>query len=191
MAVTAAVAARWTAALDRSVALATAAGHTMLLNALALNLTALGSAPVIALAAVAVAAYAISAGRPRIVLAVLWTPLAFATNEVMKLLVHHPRPTSAMIALPDSFGFPSGHSAAASALYLTLALVAAGAEPRPAVRRLLIGLGVGIALVVAWSRVYLGVHYLSDVVGGLLLGSAGAVAAAGYVTASRRPPPDA
>jgi undecaprenyl-diphosphatase len=72
---------------------------------------------------------------------------------------------------------------AASALYVTLALIAAGTERRTGPRRLLIASGVAVALLVAWSRVYLGVHYLSDVIGGLLVGSAGALVAARAVTA--------
>jgi membrane-associated phospholipid phosphatase len=181
LAVTTVVAAGWAAGLDRWVAADATTGRAPLFSSLALNFTALGSAPVITLIALSVVVYALSTGRPRILLAVLWTPLAFLMNELMKLLVHHPRPTTPMIALPDSYGFPSGHSVAASALFLTLALIAAGSERRGGPRRLLIGMGLGIALLVAWSRVYLGVHYLSDVVGGLLLGSAGAVAAAEYV----------
>jgi undecaprenyl-diphosphatase len=89
----------------------------------------------------------------------------------------------AIITLPPSYGFPSGHSVAASALFLTLALVAAQ-SPNPGVRRLLVGAAIGIALLVAWSRVYLGVHYLTDVMGGLLLGTAGALAASRLATVS-------
>jgi undecaprenyl-diphosphatase len=178
------VAAGWIAGLDQSVAADAATGRTPLFNSLALNFTSLGSAPVVTVLALSAAAYAVSTARPRLLLAVLWTPLAFALNELMKLLVHHPRPTTPLIALPDSYGFPSGHSVAATALFLTLALVVAGGERRRGPRRLVIGIGVVIPLLVGWSRVYLGVHYLSDVVGGLLLGSAGAVAAAGFVPAS-------
>lgn len=171
------VGAGWTAALDRAITLAAASGRTPLQNALAVNLTALGSAPVVTLLAVGAAAYAVSAGRPRLVLAVAWTPLVFLTNEVLKLLVHHPRPTVAMIALPPSYSFPSGHTAASSALFLTLAFMATAVERRAGPRRLLIGMGLTLALLVAWSRVYLGVHYFTDVCGGLLLGAAGALIA--------------
>jgi undecaprenyl-diphosphatase len=90
----------------------------------------------------------------------------------------------AIITLPPSYGFPSGHSVASSALFLTFALVAASRSPHPGARRLLVGAGITIAVLVAWSRVYLGVHYLTDVVGGLLLGSAGALAASRLADAS-------
>jgi membrane-associated phospholipid phosphatase len=176
-ALAAVVAAGWTAALDRAVTLAAAGARTPLRNTLAVNLTSLGSAPVVTLIAVGAAAYAVSAGRPRLVLAVAWTPLVFLTNEALKLLVHHPRPTVAMIALPPSYSFPSGHTAASSALFLTLAFMATAVERRAGPRRLIVGMGLALALLVAWSRVYLGVHYFTDVCGGLLLGAAGALIA--------------
>jgi len=177
-ALTAAVAAGWTESLDRAVTVAAVAGRTAFLSEVAVNVTALGSAPVVTLIAILAAAYGFVVRRPRLVLALAWTPLAFLLNEVMKLLVRNPRPVEAIIGLAPSYGFPSGHSVAASALYLTLALVAAARSPHPGVRRLLVGAGVAIALLVAWSRVYLGVHYFTDVCGGLLLGSAGALGAA-------------
>jgi membrane-associated phospholipid phosphatase len=180
----AAVAAGWTTALDQAVAVGAATHRTPLQNAVAINATALGSAPIVMLIALIVAAYAIASARPRIVLALTWTLAAFLLDNVLKLLFHHPRPTVAMIALPDSFSFPSGHAMAASALYVTLALIAAGGERRTGPRQLLIASGVAVALLVAWSRVYLGVHYLSDVIGGMLIGSAGAIVAARAVTAN-------
>lgn len=175
---TAAVAAGWTASLDQATAVAAAVHRTAFQSDVAINVTALGSAPVVVIIAVVAAAYAVAAGRPRVVLALAWTPLAFLLDSAIKLLVRHPRPTVAMIALPPDFSFPSGHAVAASALYVTLALLAAGVERRAGPRRLLVASGVVVAALVAWSRVYLGVHYLTDVVGGLLLGSAGAVMAA-------------
>lgn len=180
----AAVALGWTAALDRAATSAAIANRTSLLSEVAVNVTALGSAPVVTLIAALATAYGLVVRRPRLALALLATPLAFGVNEVMKLLMRQARPMEAMIALPPSYGFPSGHSVASSVLFLTLALVAAAHSPNPGVRRLLVGAGIGIALLVAWSRVYLGVHYLTDVVGGLLLGSAGAVAASRLATGS-------
>ncbi len=172
-----AVTAGWTAPLDQAVTMVVAGHRSAFLNTVAINLTALGTAPVVTLFALLVAAYALASGRPRIVLALLWTPLSFFLDNGLKLLFHHPRPSEAIIAIPDSYSFPSGHAVAASALYITLALLAARGERRQRPRPFLVWAGILTALLVAWSRVYLGVHYLSDVVGGLLLGGAGAVAA--------------
>lgn len=186
-AVSIAVTAGWTQPLDQAVVMSVAGHRTDLLNNLAVNLTALGSAPVVTLITLCVALYAFASGRQRIVLALLWTPLSFLLDDVLKLLFQHPRPTEALIAIPDSYSFPSGHAVAASALYITLALIAARSEQRRRPRRIIVVTGVSIAVLVAWSRVYLGVHYLTDVIGGLLLGGAGAIAASGVVnrTASR------
>jgi undecaprenyl-diphosphatase len=173
-----AVTAGWTAPLDQAVVMSVAGHRTDLLNNLAINLTALGSAPVVTLIVLCVTLYAFAAGRQRVVLALLWTPLSFLLDDVLKLLFQHPRPTEAIIAIPDSYSFPSGHAVAASALYITLALIAAQNERRQRPRRIIVATGVSIAVLVAWSRVYLGVHYFSDVIGGLLLGVAGSVAAA-------------
>lgn len=178
-----AVTAGWTAPLDQAVIVAVAGHRTDVLNNLAVNLTALGSAPVVAIVALITALYAVASGRPRFVLALLWTPLSFFFDSGLKLVFQHPRPTEAIIAIPDSYSFPSGHAVAASALYVTLALAAATRERRLRPRRVLVWGGVLIAMLVAWSRVYLGVHYFSDVVGGLLIGSAGALGATGLIQA--------
>lgn len=172
-----AVTAGWTVPLDQAMVAAVAGHRTDLLNNLAINVTSLGSAPVVVFIALFVMLYALASGRQRVVLALFWTPLSFFLDNVLKLVFQHPRPTQAIIAIPDSYSFPSGHAVAASALYITLALIGAHGERRQRPRSILIWSGVVVAVFVAWSRVYLGVHYFSDVIGGLLLGGAGSVAA--------------
>lgn len=172
-----AVTAGWTVPLDQATVAAVAGHRTDVLNNLAINVTSLGSAPVVVFIVLLVTLYALASGRQRVVLALFWTPLSFFLDNVLKLVFQHPRPTQAIIAIPDSYSFPSGHAVAASALYITLALIAAHGERRQRPRRILIWSGVVVAVFVAWSRVYLGVHYFSDVIGGLLLGGAGSVAA--------------
>jgi len=79
------------------------------------------------------------------------------------------RPTINPIAETLGPSFPSGHSATAAAFYAAAALVLG--RRRPALgRALLAGGAVFIAVLVAGTRVMLGVHWLTDVIGGLLLG---------------------
>ena len=90
-------------------------------------------------------------------------------NNAVKGVVDRPRPTLSQLVTPIGSSFPSGHSAAAAAAYAAIAIVLAR-DRSPSVRR---GMAIGavtIAMVVAWSRVFLGVHWYSDVIGGLALG---------------------
>jgi membrane-associated phospholipid phosphatase len=93
-------------------------------------------------------------------------------DDVVKSTVGRSRPTFAHpVETLTSFSFPSGH-----ALGSTVgvgALLLAGLPWLPAVlRRPAIALGVVIVLLVGYARVGLGVHYVSDVVGGWVLGAA-------------------
>jgi undecaprenyl-diphosphatase len=97
----------------------------------------------------------------------LATVLKEATDRVRPALADPA--IDALAATPDSASFPSGHAAVAFA-----AAVAVGVVHRRALWPLL-----GLAAVVALSRVYLGVHYWSDVVAGGALG-----ALAGYAVAT-------
>ena len=88
---------------------------------------------------------------------------------VTKLIVARPRPTIEHLSHLTSLSFPSEHTTQAAAVYLTMAIMLSkGLNYRW--RQLLIALAVLLALSVAWSRVYLAVHYPTDVIAGLLLG---------------------
>lgn len=74
-----------------------------------------------------------------------------------------------------SGSFPSGHSMLSAATYLTLAMLIASLETRNATKGLILGLAVVLTLTIGLSRIYLGVHWPSDVLGGWALGSAWAL----------------
>jgi undecaprenyl-diphosphatase len=76
----------------------------------------------------------------------------------------------------SSTSFPSGHSMASSSLYLTLAFVGSRGRTRRRHRMAIVGTAAAIAGVIGATRVYLGVHWPTDVLGGLALGTAWACA---------------
>lgn len=87
----------------------------------------------------------------------------------VKDLVARVRPTLEPAAQALGASFPSGHTSTAAAFYACAALLLARRRARPT-RAALAGAAVGIALAVACSRVFLDLHWLSDVIGGLALG---------------------
>jgi undecaprenyl-diphosphatase len=95
---------------------------------------------------------------------------AMLIADVVKLLTSRPRPAVEHLQAVGGSSFPSAHTMQASAFWLALALTLRARTARRRVLWLAIGGAVLVALVVAWSRVYLGVHYPSDVVAGLVLG---------------------
>jgi membrane-associated phospholipid phosphatase len=134
-------------------------------------ITHLGDWPVVPLIAIPILLYELRR-RPNLSL-VLFLVLVFAGDKivtnVVKDLVDRARPTLNPIAQTLGPSFPSGHSATAASFYAALALILArGRSAR--VRALLAGAAGGIAVAVASSRVLLDVHWLSDVVAGLMLG---------------------
>ena len=92
-----------------------------------------------------------------------------ALPSVVKLIVARPRPTIEHLVHLTSLSFPSEHTTQAAAIYLTIAIVLSMGLAR-GWRELVVVLAVLIAVAVAWSRVYLGVHYPTDVIAGLALG---------------------
>ncbi|HKC11745.1 MAG TPA: phosphatase PAP2 family protein [Vicinamibacteria bacterium] len=124
----------------------------------------------------------------------LWLVLGLTTlglEEGLKLLMARPRPHLWVAQIQQSgFAFPSGHALASATFYPLLARDVASGWPRA--RLLAWGLAVGLALFIGVGRLYLGVHWPSDVLAGWALG-AGQTALGLRLLERRRipPPPDA
>ncbi|HUQ13300.1 MAG TPA: phosphatase PAP2 family protein [Novosphingobium sp.] len=100
-------------------------------------------------------------------------------NSLIKDLIGRPRPTI-VPHLTEAGGssFPSGHSFNSAVVYIAIALAFAAMSPRQSVRLTIVLSAVLISLTVAFSRVWLGVHFPSDVIAGWLGGAGWALLAA-------------
>ncbi|WP_235912778.1 phosphatase PAP2 family protein [Croceibacterium salegens] len=98
--------------------------------------------------------------------------LGWAVDGGIKALVGRPRP-EIVPHLTEAAGasFPSGHSFNSAVVYIAIALAFATLSARQTVRFTIIGTAIALSLVIAWSRVWLGVHFPSDVIAGWLGGA--------------------
>ena len=94
-----------------------------------------------------------------------------ATYRVTTSIVERERPdVERLESLPVDASYPSGHTAAAVALYGGLLLLLASRFDNAVVRISAVVLGVAIPLFVSWARMYRGMHHPTDVAAGLLMG---------------------
>lgn len=89
-------------------------------------------------------------------------------NEILKTIFHRARPTIHRIVDANGFSFPSGHSMAAFSLYGVIAFLLWRHLSTSMGRGLLIIFSIFMIIMIGVSRIYLGVHYPSDVLGGFL-----------------------
>ena len=137
-----------------------------------MHLSGLGSGAVVTLVCVISVTFLCLAGRWRY--AALVVACAVGTLLVMMMLkgiYDRPRPTIVTpIDQPGDESFPSGHSMISSALYPTLAVLIARALPTRRLRVFTVACGVFMAGMIGISRLYLGVHYPTDVLAGWTVG---------------------
>lgn len=95
-------------------------------------------------------------------------------------LVHRERPSvQRMESLLPMSSYPSGHVGASTALYLAFILLASRVE-RVGLRRAVTAVGAAVPLLVAFSRLYEGMHHVSDIVVGMAGGASCAILAYGW-----------
>lgn len=161
---------KWVVAVDEAILLGVRRWESALMTRLMRTLTRMGDPAAwvvvgLALGAIAGARYALLLGTG--------AGLAVACSQILKRLFCRPRPTTgmrglaALVAIPDRFSFPSGHTAAAFGVAAALA----GGNSGIAWVTLILAFGIGI------SRIYLGAHYPLDVAAGMLVGAASGLVA--------------
>ena len=141
------------------------------------DITALGGVAVLTLVTISAAIYLLLKKRKDLL---LYLAAAAVTGTVLSNLLKtgfsRPRPD----VVPHEIvvytaSFPSGHSLVAAVLYLTLGVLLAEAQARYRIKIYILAIAVAVTLLVGISRIYLGVHWPSDVLAGWLAGTAWAI----------------
>jgi undecaprenyl-diphosphatase len=142
------------------------------LHGAALDITALGSATVLGLAVFAVCGFLALQGLQRYALFVLVSSLGgWFLNAALKAVFSRPRPDIVPhLREVMTLSFPSGHALTSAAVYLTLGVLLMRVARRPLARFYCLGVAMLATVLVGSSRVYLGVHYPTDVLAGWLIG---------------------
>jgi len=141
------------------------------------DITALGGHVVLTLVTLATLAYLLmTRKRSAALLVVAAVGGGMLLSTVLKMGFERPRPD----LVPHgtrvyTASFPSGHAMLSAVTYLTLGALLARVQPNRRLKAYLIGLAVTLTIMVGASRIYLGVHWPSDVLAGVALGLAAGV----------------
>jgi undecaprenyl-diphosphatase len=139
---------------------------------LARDATALGGLGWLAFFTLVIAGFLWLDGKHRLVVFLLAaTGSGGAVSQALKMLFARERPDVVPhLSQVMTSSFPSGHSLLSAVVYLTLGVMVAAAVPRTSQKIYALTIAVLITLVVGGSRIYLGVHYPTDVLAGWLAG---------------------
>jgi undecaprenyl-diphosphatase len=141
------------------------------------DLTALGGTAILALVVLAAVGYLALTGHPRMIAFLVFAIVGgLLLSLLLKAGFDRPRPDF----LPHgqhvyTASFPSGHSMNAAVVYLTLGAILARAHARRALQVYVLALAIFITALVGLSRLYLGVHWPTDVLAGWTAGAAWAL----------------
>ena len=156
------------------------------------DVTALGGVPVLGFVSLAVAGFLALSGKLRSLVLVLGATLGgLVISLLLKEGFARPRPDVVPhLTQTLTASFPSGHAMLSAVVYLTLGLQLTALVPRRRLKTYVLVIALLLTVLIGLSRVYLGVHYPTDVLAGWAAGLAWAVASALVAHALRRRSPE-
>jgi undecaprenyl-diphosphatase len=141
------------------------------------DVTSLGSMVVLGIVTLAVVGYLLLAGKP----AVAWLMLiavagGIVLSDLLKFAFGRARPdVVAPLARVFTTSFPSAHATLSAIAYLTIGAILARSQPSSTLSLYFMSLAAFLTLLIGASRIYLGVHYPTDVLAGWCIGAAWAL----------------
>lgn len=140
---------------------------------MARDFTSFGGEAVLTFVLLAAAGFLFLKGNYRTILLLFAATIGGGTlSNFLKLHYDRPRPDLvSALAYTTTQSFPSGHALLAAATYLTLGALLAQVQPNHALRAYLMFLAILLTFMVGVSRIYLGVHWPTDVLAGWTIGA--------------------
>ncbi len=141
------------------------------------DITSLGSIIVLGIITFAVVGYLFLASKPAVAGLMLIAVLGgIVLNDLLKFAFARPRPDFVThVARVFTTSFPSGHATLSAITYLTIAALLARTYPSYTMGLYFISLAIFLTALIGVSRIYLGVHYPTDILGGWCIGGAWAL----------------
>lgn len=140
------------------------------------DVTALGSFAFLFFVLIAAVAYLVITERRGLALHMAAAVIGGQViSTVLKNAFDRPRPEIPHAARVFTTSFPSGHAMLSAVTFLTLGTILARATPDPSLKRYFLTLAIFLTVMVGLSRIYLGVHYPTDVLAGWCVGAAWAI----------------
>jgi membrane-associated phospholipid phosphatase len=117
-------------------------------------------------------AWRIPEWRSRVILSIVSVLVCWAAADYFQRFFSRPRPAHWVVKHELSFSYPSSHATIATGFYVLWAGLLYTSELPEKPRKVAAGLLLILAVAICWSRLALGAHYLTDLIGGALLGFA-------------------
>ena len=150
------------------------ANRSPTMDSIMIEVTALGTGMVVLMIVVVAALFlALSERKYSAILLLVAAGGGLLLNGALKIGFDRPRPSIFLPAVHAvSSSFPSGHAMSSAIVYGTVAYLAARLQRRRWARWLVMAFALAVIVLISFSRMYLGVHYPTDVVAGVVIGLA-------------------
>ena len=158
---------------DTLITRAIQSGHSDTRDYVAFLITTLGNGVFLTLLCVASACFLYRYKRPRAALFSLLTLLGLPLNMLLKEIVHRPRPTNSLVRIlfyERGDSFPSGHAMGSTIVYGFLAYLTWTYITDLARRRFWTAVLIVTPIAISFSRIYIGAHWFSDIIGAWIFG---------------------
>jgi undecaprenyl-diphosphatase len=144
------------------------------IDGVAIDLTAMGSGVVLSILVGIFGLFFVLQRKYRTALQLVFASAgAGVVTHLLKSYFERSRPAVAFrVVEVHGFSYPSGHSLASAAVYFSIAIVLSKSFRSPAAKAVIHSIFLALILLIGFTRIYLGVHFFSDVTAGILLGIA-------------------
>lgn len=128
----------------------------------------LGSATILIL--ICIILYILLKDKKMALIIMLNLAIVYLLNVIIKMIIARPRPDMLRLVYETGYSFPSGHAMVATGFYGFLIYIANKKIKNKALRRCITILLTLLIFLIGISRIYLGVHYATDIIGAFIIG---------------------